>query len=345
MEIIDSVSAKETGMSTEMRVVVSNQERDSVAPRRFSDLDDKRVAVTFTGLHGYSDRVPFDPPEKYPECPLPGTSADNQVYAWIRRTLFDLGFDRANFNTPDWNPLREIIEPGMTVLIKPNTVSHEHQEHKEKFSVIIHASILRAVLDYVCIALQGRGKIVVADSQVIFGLFDEAMAASKVDQLLNWYRKQTPVPIDCFDLRTVRGVRTWMYGKWGRKKVEADPRGYQWVDLGDQSLFRDIDPRRLRIAIASYKDMYKHHSAGRHEYLFPKSVLESDAIIGIPKMKTHRRTGISLALRTSWVFQPLRRPCHTSSPDRWKRAGTSTFTNPGERQLARGCMTRFKRAR
>lgn len=260
-------------------------------------LQDKRVAVTFTGLKEYPAELPFDPPERYPEYALKGVDPNNKVYAWVRETLYRAGLDKENFGTAKWNPLGDIVRPGMNVLIKPNTVSHIHEEHKEYFSVVIHPSVLRPVLDYLCIALKGQGKITIGDSQVIFGQFEEAMAATKIDKLLAWYRQQTAIPIKCMDLRTVRGVRTWMYGKWGRQEVNQDPLGFQTVDLGSESFFKDIDPKRLRIAIASYKKMYEHHSGGRHEYVFPKTVLESDAIINIPKLKTHRRTTVTLALK------------------------------------------------
>lgn len=279
-----------------------------VAVRKQVGLEDKRVVVLSTGLKDYPAEVPFDPPERYPEYRLQSINPDNQVYPWVRKSLYRLGMDRNNFGTPDWNPLREVIEPGMTVLVKPNTVSHEHAEHKNDFSVIIHASIVRPMLDYICLALQGRGRIILGDSQVIFGHFDKAMAVTKIKELVQWYRQQTPIPIECLDFRTHRGVRTWMYGKWGRAKVYQDPRGYQIVDLGNESCFRDIDPTRLRIAIASYKKMYQHHSGGRHEYVFPNSVLQSDAIISIPKLKTHRRTGVTLALK-NFMGLPASKDC------------------------------------
>ncbi len=260
-------------------------------------FDNNKVAVTFTDLKGYPEKVPFHPPDTYPEYPGSDVDPDNLVYHWVRETLYRLGLDRENFNTPRWSPLKDIVEPGMTVFIKPNTGRHSHLQHKDIFSVIIHASILRPVLDYVCIALKNEGRIIIGDSQMVHGLFDEAMAVSKIDELLRWYRNQTPVPIECMDLRMNRAVRTWLYGMWARKKIEADPRGYQCVNLGDLSYFKGIDPKRLRVAIAGYKNIYKHHSQGRHEYIFPNSVLASDAIINIPKMKTHRRTGITLALK------------------------------------------------
>ena len=260
-------------------------------------LDNYKVAVTFTGLRGYPRTVPFHPPQKYPE--YRGTQLDpqNQVYHYVRETLYRLGMDSDNFDTPAWNPLKEIIQPGMMVFIKPNTVRHFHIQGKEIFSVIIHASVLRPMLDYINIALNGRGRIIIGDAQVIFGHFDEAMAIAQIDELVKWYRQQTPVPIELFDLRIYRAVPSWVGGQRARAKVEQDPRGYQFVNLGRHSHFEGMDPKILRINIASHKDMKAHHGPGKHEYLFPKSVLQSDVVISIPKFKTHRRTAVTMALK------------------------------------------------
>ncbi len=260
-------------------------------------FQNNNVAVTFTELKGYPKTVPFHPSERYPEIHNSSLDPGNAVYRQVRETLFRLGLDRENYGTPAWNPLGTIVRPGMTVLVKPNTVRHYHIDGKDIFSVIIHASVLRPMLDYILIALKNEGRIIVGDSQVLFGHFDEAYEIAQIDKLLDWYRTQTKVPIECFDFRTYRRVRTWLYGEWGREKVEMDPRGYTKIDLGNDSNFREIDPRILRINVASHRDMYDAHSNGRHEYVFPNSVLQADAIISIPKMKTHRRTGITLAIK------------------------------------------------
>ncbi len=260
-------------------------------------LDNKTVTVTFTGLRDYPTRAPFNPPERYPEFTGNEVDQDNQVYHWVRETLLRLGLDRDNFGTPHWNPLKDVVDPGMTVFIKPNLVRHQHQKGKDILSVISHASVMRPILDYICIALKNQGRIIIGDSPAITSDFDAAMSMSQIDEVVAWYRHQTPVPIECIDLRTHRAVRTWLYGQWGQGKVAADPRGHQYVDLGDQSYFEGSDPKRLRIGVASHREMYIHHSGGRHAYLFPRSVLESDVIISIPKMKTHRRTAVTLALK------------------------------------------------
>lgn len=261
------------------------------------NINDNNVVVNFINSKNYPDKIPFDPPERYPEFTGNSLSPENQIYAGVRDTLYHLGLDRKNYNTPEWNPFKDIINPGMTVFIKPNTVTHEHEGNKDVYSVITHASIVRPLLDYVCKALQNDGRIIVGDSQLYYCNFEKAMKVSQIEQLLQWYADQTQVQFEWFDLRMNKAYRTWLYGRWGRTKVEQDPRGYHFVDLGERSCFNGIDPKRLRIAVSSYKNMYKHHSNGKHEYLFPGSFLQSDVVISIPKLKTHRRTAVTLALK------------------------------------------------
>ena len=259
--------------------------------------DERRVSVSLTDLSGYPDDVPFDPPRRYPEATPGGINPSNGVYDHVRGTIQGLGLDREHYGTPAWNPFKDIVRPGMTVLLKPNTVSHEHLAGKNVLSMITHASVIRPLLDYVCIALRGRGRIIIGDAQFMFSLFDEAMTASGLGPLIEWYRCHTTVPIECLDLRMTRAVRTWLGGRWGRRSVEADPRGYRWVDLGSHSRLDELDPRKLRIAVADPAEMRRRHARGRHEYLIPQSVLDSDVVISVPKLKTHRRAGVTLALK------------------------------------------------
>jgi len=261
------------------------------------NINDNKVVVNFINSKNYPDKIPFDPPEKYPEYTGDSLNPENKIYAGVRDTLNKLGLDSEHYDTPQWNPFKDLINPGMTVFIKPNTVTHEHEEKKDVYSVITHASIVRPLLDYVCKALHNSGRIIVGDSQLYYCNFEKAMKISRIEQLLQWYKEQTPVEFEWFDLRMNKAYRTWLYGRWGRTKVEQDPLGYHFVDLGERSCFNGIDPARLRIAVSSYKNMYKHHSNGKHEYLFPGSFLQSDVVISIPKLKTHRRTAVTLALK------------------------------------------------
>jgi uncharacterized protein (DUF362 family) len=258
---------------------------------------EKLVALRSIDKCKYPKAMPFHPPLVYSELQSADTDSSNFVYPAIRQLFIDLGLDQGRLGTPDWNPLSQIIKPGMTVFIKANTVVHKHEKNKNLFSVIVHPSIIRVVLDYACLALENNGTIIIGDSQLYSSNYDKMLAASGLGELLQWYRTQTKVTIEWFDLRLNKARRTWLYGRWARDKIEHDPLGYQFVDLGDNSRFVGIDPARLRIAVASHKNMFKHHSNGKHEYLFPRSFLKSDVVINIAKLKTHRRTAVTLALK------------------------------------------------
>lgn len=259
--------------------------------------NNNNVALYFSQLKKYPNTFPFHPPENYPEYTGNLICPGNEIYSGMRNIIQSLRMDESNFNTPQWNPFGDIIEPGMTVFVKPNTVTHVHEKKKDIFSVINHASVLRPILDYVCKALKGKGRIILADCQLYFSDFDKAWEISQFKRLLRWYVTQTAIPIEWFDLRINKGYRTYLYGRWGREKVEQDPRGYTFVDLAKASCFDGIDPKCLRIAIASYKNMRKHHTNEKHEYLMPQSLLASDVVINLSKLKTHRRTAVTLALK------------------------------------------------
>jgi uncharacterized protein (DUF362 family) len=260
-------------------------------------LQELRTACEFTGITTYPETVPYHPTEAYPEYRGDVTSQPLSLYGNVRTLLFRQGLDAKRFGTADWNPFGVFIKPGMTVFIKTNTVTHVHKKGGDVRSVIVHASLVRPVLDYVCLALKGKGRIIIGDSQVYNADFDKAMEASGIRALLDWYREQTDIPIECFDLRLNKARRTLLYGSWARTKIEHDPRGYRFVDLGKESYFEGIDPNKLRIGMESYQKMRKYHGSGKHLYQFPGSLLDSDVIINMPKVKTHRRTGITLAIK------------------------------------------------
>jgi uncharacterized protein (DUF362 family) len=121
----------------------------------------------------YSGTAPFSPTRRGPEYPFRKQEGmktekpiNGSVYEMVRELLLALRLDRLNFDTPSWNPLGAYIQPGQTVVIKPNWVRHIHDHKKDLWSVITHGSVIRAMLDYVYIALRGNGRIIIGDAPV-----------------------------------------------------------------------------------------------------------------------------------------------------------------------------------
>ena len=119
------------------------------------------VVITDTGVRAYPPLEPFDPPERYPELPagIERTDPANAVYHGVRETLRSLGFDVYRYGTAEWNPLGVLIRPGDRVVVKPNMVRDFHGASLGLDGLVTHGSIVRAILDYVVIALKGEGEI------------------------------------------------------------------------------------------------------------------------------------------------------------------------------------------
>ena len=66
---------------------------------------------------------PYDPPKGYPELLgldyMMQYNSNNEIYTAVREILYQMGFDRENYGTAMWNPLRGVVGEGNTVLIKP----------------------------------------------------------------------------------------------------------------------------------------------------------------------------------------------------------------------------------
>ena len=105
------------------------------------------VGVVQISTAVYPEEYPYSPSEAYPEYPFPDQIATsmNLVYDGVRRLFIELGLDAPNVNTAAWNPLGELIKPGMKIVLKPNFVRSRHYEGKDPYSMITHPSVLRAV--------------------------------------------------------------------------------------------------------------------------------------------------------------------------------------------------------
>lgn len=57
------------------------------------------------------------------------------------------------------------------------------------------------------------------------------------------------------------------------------------------------NPEQSRVVQYDKERMLKSHSRSRHEYLIAQSVLKADVIINLPKLKTHKRAGLTCALK------------------------------------------------
>lgn len=268
-------------------------------------LNDRRVAVCRDErIRSYPRVAPFNPSEPYPEYPFGSeqlSSEPNLVYGAIRTLLHVLGMDDENYGTADWNPLGEVITPGDTVVIKPNLVIDRHALGGTVDSIITHASVIRAVLDYAFLALRGSGRIVIADAPQADADFERLMAHTQLGAIRDLYRRHTGLDICVIDLRQLRFQYTdGILASGSRFALPGDPLDYTIFDLGSKSELDDLE-RLDRLYGADYdrRETMEHHRRGKHEYCIANSVLSADVVISIPKLKTHRKGGVTLNLKNA----------------------------------------------
>lgn len=219
--------------------------------------------------NGYPTSPPFNPPKRWPEYPFAETDESNAVYEGVRDLLIKLKLDKENYGKKDWNPLGEIITPGDDIVIKPNFVSESRYDNVDPQGIVTHASVIRPIIDYCLIALEGRGNIVIADAPQTDSNFERIKETTKIQDVLNFINENSSLKVNLLDLREeCAQTNNGLVIK--RFKIDGDPKGYSTIDLGDKSEFCDIEPYMNKTYGADYdfEEVRKHHANGKHGTTF-----------------------------------------------------------------------------
>ena len=262
----------------------------------------RRPVLLFTSQRAYDTPLPFHPPERYPELGfLPAEAAPgNRIYASVRELLRALGYDTSRRDTREWSPLSDLVAPGGTVVLKPNFVRHFSEKPGGSYdAVVTHPMVLRPLIDYALLAVGPTGRVVVADAPQYDCDVDVLLERTRLPALLAWYRSELGVEVAWRDLRVEYGRH--LHGvQFEKRALAGDPEGYEAVDLGAASEFAAMGEPRLRLLRGADYDeevTIRHHSGGRNEYLVAKTVLGADLVINVPKVKTHKKTGVTLSMK------------------------------------------------
>lgn len=265
--------------------------------------ENNRISIYLNDNASYHEETYFNPSTEYPEYPFKSYMAianhENKVYEMVRNALALLKLDIDNYGNKNWNPLGEICKPGDTIVIKPNFVHDIHADGDSLYSIITHPSVIRAVVDYVYIAIEGRGKIIIADSPIGYCNFDNLKMVTKVQSIVDLYNEKMGFKIDLLDLRE------WFYSKDqsfytmdSKKKIDGDPEGYSIVDLGNNSFFYDLEGfEKIYGSDYDRSETIEHHTKNKNEYCISNTILSADVIISIPKLKTHKKAGVTMNMK------------------------------------------------
>jgi uncharacterized protein (DUF362 family) len=209
------------------------------------------------------------------------------------------GLDRAAGGTPEWNPLGAYLRPGQTVLLKPNWVKAAHPREAEGAPwepIVTSTAVLRAVARFALRAVGPGGRVIAADAPQTdssFALLDERLGLGALEREF----QQAGHNFQILDLRKEEWTaRDGVIAE--RRALAGDPAGYVAFDLGAQSEFAGHDGAgRYYGADYDAGELNRHHCGGRHEYLLARTAIEASAVISLPKLKTHKKTGITAGLK------------------------------------------------
>jgi uncharacterized protein (DUF362 family) len=193
------------------------------------------------------------------------------------------------------------IRPGDRVVLKPNWVK-EHDERKpgpgQWEHVVTHPVVIEAVVRWVARQLKGRGKITICDAPQTDSSFARLREYCRLDDLVCRGQREFPgVKVELLDLRpeewrAVDGVVV------AKTQQAGDPLGSTTMDLRETSEFVEYHGQgRLYGASYDMAETNSRHQGDRHQYMLCRTPMEADVLINLPKLKTHKKVGITCALK------------------------------------------------
>ena len=190
-------------------------------------------------------------------------------------------------------------DPGRLVVVKPNWVQESHLHRPDVWEpVITHPAVVLEVLERVAHLMGGQGTICMCDAPITGADFEAITLRGGLKDRLSELGKSYPrLKIELLDLRReVWIVKEDVVVK--RLKNPHDPRGYVSLDLGRDSLLYSFQGEG-RYYGADYDAgvVNQHHDGEKQEYLLAGTPMACDLFINLPKLKTHKKTGVTCCLK------------------------------------------------
>ena len=254
--------------------------------------------ISCPGLtYPYADDY-YSPNTRYPEYRYDHLSKQaNMTYELVRRIFAQTNLDAKNYGTKQWNPFGDLIKEGSSVFVLCNFVKDRgHLETQESFlSKCTHGSVLRALLDYLLIAIGPNGKITIGNAPLQSCDWNKVLQQTGTETVLEFYSK-IKQPVVAQDLRLYKTRRDIT----GRTLDKSITKGESVeVNLKKDSLIAGINQggvseRHFRVTDYDPYHLRLHHSGDNHVYMVNKAILSADVVISVPKLKTHERVGVTI---------------------------------------------------
>ncbi|HEY6327709.1 MAG TPA: DUF362 domain-containing protein, partial [Blastocatellia bacterium] len=200
----------------------------------------------------------------------------------------------------DWHngsgePFGNVIAKGDRILIKPNLVTHANQGPWGMGPLITHPRHIFAAAEA---ALNSEpSEVLVGDAPVQGCDFDALVTNSGINSGCRKLQSQDERFKGILDFR--RTTCEFVAGVRRPHEALRDLNRFVLFDLGQESLLEDITDQDPSFRVTCYDPdlLAKTHSRGTHQYLVAREVIDADLVINLPKLKTHKKAGVTCALK------------------------------------------------
>jgi uncharacterized protein (DUF362 family) len=191
------------------------------------------------------------------------------------------------------------LAPFRTVLLKPNWVKESHIKRPEEWEqVITHPAVISAVVEELVRNLAPGSKIIITDGPQTDSSFEKIIVRYPVE---HWKKTaaEKGITLEILDLRDDE----WIQENdiiTSRRKLPGDPKGSTEVNLkGGLSEFHGHRKSSRGYYGADYnlKETNRAHDGVNNLYRVSRTVIEADMFINLPKLKTHKKAGITCCLK------------------------------------------------
>jgi uncharacterized protein (DUF362 family) len=212
------------------------------------------------------------------------------------------------FNIPEYN-LNDIYDvlpdnvfstilPGNKIIFKPNWIRESHLIRPNEWEqVITHPTIITAVLKKVLGKLEGLGEISIVDGPETASSFEKILSHYPIS-LWKKMADEAGITLSIIDLREDEWISDANV-VIVRNKLPGDPHGSTEINLlNSESEFFSHSPKNGYFgADSDILETNLAHDGSNNLYRVSRTVLEADVFINIPKLKTHKKAGITCNLK------------------------------------------------
>ncbi|MEP7380619.1 MAG: DUF362 domain-containing protein [Gemmatimonadota bacterium] len=224
--------------------------------------------------------------------PVDGTAYDARtVREAVRTVARQLGWSGPEDGA---SAFAGLVPKGARVLVKPNLVLHRNHGPWGIEPLFTHPVLIRAVVEE--LLLTEASQVIVGDAPLQECDFGELLRASGMDQWAPELERRDP---RFHGPRDYRRTKTSFEGGLRVEREGLLPVDrFVLYDLQRDSLLEPITkPGEFRVTQYPPAELARTHAPGRHQYLVARDIIEADVVINLPKLKTHKKAGITNALK------------------------------------------------